>query len=110
MTKSLPPTIPPRPALADGEGHGHADDKHEKRLDQIPGVQAIPRVVLELPADATEQRAMQGWVPEQLIEAGCFSDEHEHRQAAEEIERNEPAFGGGRFFGAPVFVGCRSRG
>src|SRR5438046_7258776 len=86
IVKGLAPTISSLPAFADGEWHGHSDDKHEKRLDQVPAMQAIPEVVLQLPAEGAEQSTFQGRIPEPLIKAGRFSDEHEHRHAAEKIE------------------------
>ena len=89
VAKARAPAISARPPLAEGKRHGHSHDKHKKGLDEVPEVEAVPRMVIEFHANKAENSAMQGRAPKQLIKPGRFPDQQKHRQAAENIERRQ---------------------
>src|SRR5690625_5677911 len=70
--------------------HRHADDEHEEGLDQIPEVEAIPRVVRELAGQATCKGVVPGIGVEVAVEACGSTDQKKHGGATEKIEREKP--------------------
>ena len=67
MAEGDTPAVAPIPAPAERKWHRRADDEHEERLYQVPEAQAVPRMVMELHADAGNDRALQCRVDEVIV-------------------------------------------
>src|SRR6267142_4952521 len=76
-------------SVLDGKWDSHADNKHEKGLDQIPKVQSMPFMVSEccchkLPNGAAFHRL------KMPVKPGAFAYQKKHRDTAKQINRSDP--------------------
>jgi len=74
VTVQLRPARAGGPALGDRKRYRHADDEHKKGLHEIPEMEAVPVVMLQLPADKAEKGAVESSPAQNLVKPGGFPD------------------------------------
>src|SRR5688572_21753543 len=70
--------------------NSHSHDKHEKWLNEIPEMQAMPFMVAEHPSKIRHDAAAFNRL-DMLIESGAFTNEKEHGHPATEIDGRDAA-------------------
>jgi len=71
--------------IGNSKRNGYPNDEHEKRLNQVPEMESMPFVVIELFAQKIYKSII--YIFQGAKKAGTLADEQKHGQSAEKIDR-----------------------